>query len=319
MSAIVCTSRAGSGDITQTVKTARFANPTGLALDRKGNLYVADSTHGIIRKITPAGEVSTLAGRDRDRGNYPDGTGNQATFDSPTYLAIDGADNLYTGKLFGDRIRKITPAGVVTTLAAKPRELHGIAIDHAGSLYFVDENCVRKVSPEGKLKTIVGAPQPEESGPAPGSVSPFQHLGGVAIDSAGNVFVTDGYTIRKVTPSGEISTVAGASGKSGYVDATGSAARFYDPTNLTFDGTDDLYVADKRTVRKITPDGVVSTVAGKPTLGAYNKGGFEWVSGIALDKAGNIYVADSNAALIRTITSDGAVNTLAGKYKDTDE
>jgi len=129
-----------SSTLAQTVKTARFLNPQGLALDGKGNLYVVDSGHGKIRKITPAGSVSTLAGGGPDRGGpdgrETDGTGNEARFEKPHYIAIDGADNLYVTGLFGDRIRKISPAGVVSTVTkgTEGKTFAGIAVDSAGNI-----------------------------------------------------------------------------------------------------------------------------------------------------------------------------------------
>ena len=156
MFALVAAANAESGAVPQSVKTARFANPEGVALDSKGNLYVADSTHGLIRKITPDGVVSTLAGADRERGNYPDGTGSEARFASPHYIAIDGADNVYVTKYNGDRIRKITPAGVVTTPVKELRDCHGVAADRAGNIYFIEQGFVRKMTSDSTVTTLAG-------------------------------------------------------------------------------------------------------------------------------------------------------------------
>jgi sugar lactone lactonase YvrE len=312
-----------SSTLAQTVKTARFLRPEGLALDSKGNLYVVDSGHGQIRKITPDGSVSSLAGGAPDRGGpdgrNTDGTGNEARFENPHYIAIDGADNLYVTALYGDRIRKISPAGVVSTVTKETREVCGIAVDSAGNIYFAGLGMIRKITSDGVVETLAGKlGSGEKSVDGTGSAARFGSPGGVALDSANNVYVTDGYTIRKITPAGVVTTIAGMSSKHGYVDGTGSAARFYGPTYIAVDNANNLYVSDQGTIRKITPDGVVSTVAGKPGLTIFD-GGFKRPSGLAVDKAGNIYVGDSDVQVIRKITAAGVASTLAGKLGISDE
>src|SRR5438132_1125699 len=246
-----------SSTLAESVKTARFLNPEGLAMDSKGNIYVADSGHGKIRKITPDGSVSTLAGGGPDRGgpdgSNTDGTGNEARFENPHYIAIDGAVNLYVTQLFGDRIRKISPAGVVSTVTKETRSVCGIAVDSAGNIYFAGDGFVGKITSDGTVARLAAG---------------FAGLGGLAVDNGGNVFVTDSYTIRKITPAGVVTTIAGTSDYSGrgHVDGPGSAARFYDPRDIAVDNANNLYISDKTTIRKITPDGVVTTVAGKPGL-----------------------------------------------------
>lgn len=316
-----------SSTLAQTVKTARFLGPSGLALDSKGNIYVVEG--GKIRKITPDGSVSTLAGGGPDRGGpdgrETDGTGNEARFENPYYIAVDSTDNLYVTALFGDRIRKISPAGVVSTVTkgTEGKKFASIAVDSAGTIYFADHGFVGKITSDGTVARLAGKYPPTEK-PVDGTADAagFPSLGGLAVDNVGNVYVTDGYTIRKITPAGVVTTIAGTSAYSGrgHVDGPGSAARFYDPRDIAVDNANNLYVSDKRTIRKITPDGVVGTVAGKPEPGfMFREGGFERPSGLAVDKAGNIYVADADAAVIRKITAAGVVSTLAGKYKINDE
>lgn len=220
------------------------------------------------------------------------------------------------------RLRKITPTGVVSTFASDTRFslARGLAVDSGGNVYVADNGSrvIRKITSDGVGSIFVGKPGARANVDGTGTAAEFSAPSGVAVDSADNLYVTDGYTIRKITPGGVVTTIAGTAGKSGYVDGSGSAARFYDPRDIAIDRANNLYVSDGRTIRKVTPDGVVSTVAGKPTLGPLD-GGFARPSGVAVDKAGNIYVADADASIICKITAAGVVSTLAGKYHITDE
>ena len=178
-----------------------------MAVDGSGNVYVADSGNYTIRKITPAGVVSTLAGLAGSSGSA-DGTGSAARFYYPTGVAVDGSGNVYVADTGNYTIRKITPAGVVSTLAGL-----------AGSTGSADGT---------------------------GSAARFYYPYGVAVDGSGNVYVADtgNYTIRKITPAGVVSTLAGTAGSSGSADGTGSAARFNYPTGVAVDGSGNVYVAD---------------------------------------------------------------------------
>ena len=206
---------------------ARFCNPQGVATDSTGNVYVADTFNCAIRKITPAGVVSTLAGTAGTCGSV-DGPGSAASFNYPQGIAADNTGNTYVADSTNCTIRKITSAGVVSTLAGT-----------AGACGSAD---------------------------ATGAAARFNYPVGVAIDSAGNVDVADtnNCTIRQITPAGVVSTLAGAAGVAGSADGMASSARFSGPTGIAIDGTDNLYVADlgNNTIRKITPAGVVTTVVG---------------------------------------------------------
>jgi NHL repeat len=206
---------------------ALFNFPAGVATDGAGNVYVADTYNYTIRKITPTGVVTTLAGRAGVYGST-DATGAGAFFGSPRGVATDGAGNVYVGDTSNNTIRKITPAGVVTTLAGT-----------AGLTGSTD---------------------------ATGAAASFHLPTGVATDSAGNVYVADfgNSIIRKITPAGVVTTLAGTAGVIGSTDATGAAARFFSPGGVATDSAGNVYVADtsNHTIRKITPAGVVSTLAG---------------------------------------------------------
>lgn len=309
----------GSAD--GTAAAAQFNEPAGLAADGAGNLYVSDSVNDTIRKLTPGGMVTTLAGTAGATGSS-DGTGAAARFNFPEGLAADRAGNLYVADHLNYTIRKITPAGLVTTLAgtadirgstdgtgtaARFFAPEGVAIDAAGNVYVADmfNHAIRKITPAGVVSTFAGTAVVRGSADGTGVAARFAEPVGIAADSAGNVYVADmfNYAIRKVTPAGVVTTLAGAAGVEGSTDGIGAAARFKSPNGIAADGAGNVYVTDAGSIRKITPAGVVTTLPG--TVGAD-------ATGIATDGAGNVYVADTLRHTIRKITPAGVVSTLAG-------
>jgi hypothetical protein len=339
----VVTTLAGSGQVPSqgsadgTGASARFSLPHGVAVDGAGNLYVADDQTSIIRKITPAGVVTTLAGTAGIRG-VADGTGSAAQFDFPSDLAVDSGGNVYVADTYNHAIRKITPAGVVTTLAglqgisgsadgtgtaARFYTPGGVTVDGSGNVYVADtgNQTIRKVTSAGVVTTLAGALATAGITDATGTAASFNNPLGVAVDGSGNVYVADtsSSTIRKVTPAGVVTTLAGTAGLVGTTDGTGTSGLFNSPHNVTADSTGNLYVADtgSNTIRKVTPAGVVTTLAGTVGIrGAADGTGtaaqFSFPTGIAVDGAGNLYVADSNNNTIRKMTSAGVVTTVAG-------
>jgi sugar lactone lactonase YvrE len=286
---------------------ARFAGPSGVAVDGKGDLFIADTGDDTIREMSPAGIFSTIAGVAGSPGSA-DGVGPAARFNSPFGIAIDAGGDLYVGDSGNSEIRKITPAiaNGVTTWA---------------------------------VSTLAGTAGQTGSANGTGTAALFGAPKGVAVDSSGNVYVADGYfnTIRKITPTGEVTTLAGTpyiasyDTPSTYADGTGPAAEFYSPSGVAVDANGNVYVADagNHVIRQITPAGVVTTLAGSPTAYGYADGTLSSASfvepvGIAVDANGNIFVADTwydgtglivgmvadNA--IREITPAGIVSTLAG-------
>lgn len=316
---------------------ARFNEPFGMATDAAGNVYVGDLYNQTIRKITPTGSVSTLAGM-AGQGGSTDGTGSGALFQGPAGLAIDAVGNVYVADSGNYTIRKITPAGVVSTLAGMAGQIgsadgagsaarfnfpYGISIDSAGNLYVADTSnqTIRMITPTGAVSTLAGLAGKTGSADGTGSAARFGYPQGVATDSAGNVYVADttNDTIRKITPAGVVTTVAGSAGQSGTTDGTGSAARFSSPVDLVIDSTNNIYVADSgaSTIRKITPAGVVTTLAGKAGQpgsadGIGSAAQFNYPEGITLDATGSLYVADTTSNTIRKISATAAVTTIAG-------
>lgn len=338
---------AGSAGSTDgTGSAAQFSVPESVAVDRSGNVYVAvDNT---VRKITATGEVTTLAGlAGPSNWGTADGTGNTARFSGPQGVATDAAGNVYVADSWNHTVRKITPAGIVTTLAglaagyppadgsigsadgpgttARFNFPRGVATDAAGNVYVADSwnHTIRKITPDGVVTTLAGLAGSSGSADGPGSTARFNAPDGVAVDSAGNIYVADHWnsTIRKLTPDGVVTTLAGLAGSSGSADGTGSAARLGSPSGVAVDGGGNIYVTDPwiNTIRRITPTGTVSTIAG---VSAYESSGssdgagsvarFSGPQEAAVDGAGNVYVADTINHTIRKIAVDAVVTTLAG-------
>src|SRR5258706_360573 len=330
----------GSAD--GTGAAARFNLPEGVATDSADNVYVADEGNNTIRKITPAGVVTTLAGRAGFSGG-DDGIGAAARFDFPRGVATDSAGNYYVADHGNHPTRTTPPAGVVTTLAGTAGVVGGadgagaaasfnfpggVATDSASNVYVADGNhTIRKITSLGVVSTLAGTTGVIGSTDAAGAAASFDSPVGVATDSAGNVYVTDtsNNTIRKITPAGAVTTLAGTAGVSGSSDGTGPAARFNLPRGVAADGAGNVYVADSsnHTIRKITPAGVVTTLAGTASVsggsdGAGAAASFNFPTGIATDSAGNIYVADTDNSTIRKITPAGVVTTVAGAARQAD-
>jgi len=302
---------------------AKFGSTHGVAVDATGNLYVADGFNNRIRKITPAGVVSTLAGTGAP-GNTDGGTG-VATFKEPVDVAVDGAGNVYVADGLNNLVRKVTPAGMVSTLPSSGPVPPGtqaainfpaaLALDGAGNLYVADmsNNMIRKITPSGAVSVLAGS---GVSGylDGPAASAQFKAPSGVAVDPAGNVYVADlNNRIRKITPAGVVSTLAG-SGVAGMLDGPPNVAQFnFLLSKITVDASGNVYVADSwnNRIRKVTPAGVVSTVAGKITTfglfvvrngdGPSNLADFNQPMAIAVDAAGTLYVGDFYNYRIRKI------------------
>ena len=316
---------------------ARFWEPAGLALDANGNLYVADRWNHAIRKVTPAGEVSTYAGRLTWSG-AEDGYRTEARFNRPQGLAMDALGALYVVEEWNQTVRRISPHGVVTTIAgtagwqgsadgwgtaAQFRSPSGITVDAQGNVVVADtyNYALRRINAAGQVSILAGRAPELGSVDGPGREARFSFPASVAADAAGNVFVADSanQVIRKLAPNGTVTTLAGHPGWGGYQDGAGSAAVFSDPRGVAVDAAGNVIVADhwNHVIRRVSPDGVVTTlagVAGQPGAvdGPAADARFAEPFSVAIDAATNIYVADRGNSIIRKITPEGMVSTLAG-------
>jgi sugar lactone lactonase YvrE len=322
------TTIAGSGEpgfIDGLGKLAKFSSPAGIVIAPEGSIYVADEENNAIRKVSPIGEVTIFAGNGK-KGNA-DGMGSEATFNYPIDLALDSAGNVFVLDQRNRLIRKISPAGIVTKFAStSPSEYefaYGITSDKNDNIYVsYNSGIVRKVSTTGEFMAIAG---PGQSGlvDGPVGVSRLAQPSGLATDRSGNVYVADfgNRVIRKVFPDGQTVIFAG-SGKMGHDDGIASEATFSSPTALTVDSKGNVYVSDDVVVRKVTPEGAVTTVAGQAKFGPLGhndtvdgpalEARFSGLGGLAVDKSDNVYVADSSEARIRKISTDGFVTPVAG-------
>ena len=321
-----------------TNSTARFYFPKGIAVDSATNLYVADTLNGTIRKMTPMGTnwlVTTWAGVVGKYGSA-DGTGTNAQFYFPWGITANTRGEIYVADVMNSNIRKITSAGVVSTLAgstggasgdsadgvgsyARFSNPNGVAVDSAGNVYVADtyNHTIRQITSAGQVNTMAGLAEHFGGSDGPGSYARLNYPKGLALDSAGNVYVADtsNHTIRKVTPAGVVSTLAGLAGYPGSEDGTNSVARFNYPCGVAVDNAGNVYVADTHndTIREVTPAGtnwVVTTIAGSVTNagsadGTNSATRFHYPSGVAMDTNGNLYVADSINSTIREVTLMG--------------
>ena len=258
---------AGSGATGSTNATgtaASFFYPDGIDLDAAGNVYVADGSNHRIRKITPAGVVTTLAGSTQ---GYVDATGTSARFTFPRGVAVDANGNVFVAEE-SHRIRKITPAGVVTTFAGSTQGSAdgtgtaaqfaypmGIAIDDAGMLYVADSanHRVRKITPAGVVTTLAGSTQGFADGT--GTAAQFNQPFGIAVYGVGNLYVTDAnnHRIRLISPAGVVTTLAG-SATNGSADGSVGTAQFYTPEGIAISPTGVLHVTDYNNHRIRTID-----------------------------------------------------------------
>lgn len=317
--------------------SASFYNPSGVVFDAtSGNLYVADTASQVIRRITPAGVVSTLAGTAGMAG-FANGVGTAATFFNPTGIAVDASGNVYVADSGNNAIRKITmPGVVVSTLAgsglvgaanntvgtsASFDNPNGVAVDTVGNVYVADtyNNLIRKVTSAGAVTTFAGTGAGGGTNGSAASAT-FNFPSGVAVDSSGNVYVADSNSgLIRLISGGQVTTFAGTL-MSSLLDGPATSVSFSWPVGVAVDTAGNVYVGDRNNhlIRKISA-GYVTTYAGLTHYMGSSTGssGFHdgpaWIdasisssafnspSGVAVDAAGNVYVADTSNHLIRKI------------------
>lgn len=313
---------------------ARFNRPWGVATDRDGNVYVADAGNYTVRKITPAGAVSTLAGMAGTTGNL-DGAGANAQFGAlssvttstvggPYALAVDAAGHVFVADSFSHTLRRITTEGIVSTFSgaagtvgsfdgpagsARYSVPFGVAIDASGNLYVADtfNHIIRRVSAAGIVTTIAGSAGNWGSTDGIGSAARFLHPFAIAVDPFGRVYVADANnTVRRLTPQNsfqaiwETTTIAGSPGAFGTADGIGAAARFGGAPTISTANPGSPTIRIAPSAPSLTPALIGSSYA----IGD--------LPGIAADASGNVFVSDYANGTIRQISAAGVVTTIGG-------
>jgi sugar lactone lactonase YvrE len=340
---LTVTTLAGSAGVAQVINgtgaAARFSSPAGIIIDGSGNLIVADTVNNLFRKVTPAGVVTIFSGSPVDPDNNPinvgstDGSASTAKFhigDSAATLGsmtlgIDSSGNIYFADTMNCTIRKITPSGTVTTIAGAPSAQDsidgpgasarfnvpgGVAVDSSGNIFVADSgnDTIRKITPDGTVTTFAGTARAFGNTDGTGAAARFTNPSGIAVDAAGNLYVTDSanHTIRKITPSGIVTTLAGSPGNAGTADGGATQARFRNPCGIAVDASGNVYVADtgNHAIRKVTPSGTVTTIAGMGGVsgsadGTGTSARFFEPYGLTVSSTGIVYISDSSNDTIR--------------------
>lgn len=319
-----------SGNLNGIGASARFNNPHGITADKAGNIYIADRYNNQIRKITPAGIVSTLAGTGSIGAT--DGNGSVATFNEPWGITCDTLGNIYIADTKNYKIRKIDASGIVSTVAgigifgttngannvAKFGFSSGITATRDGSIIYVADyntHVIRKIF-NGQVTTFAGTIYVAGATDGLGLAATFNHPYGIELDNSGNILVADEWNniLRKITPLGMVSTFAGQ-GIVGSINGTALTSQFNYPWDITVDSLNNIYILDgyNFTIRKIATTGSVSTYVGTPSvIGSADGTGpaamFNNAAGICYNRADKcLYIADCNNHLIRKVSSQSNI------------
>jgi trimeric autotransporter adhesin len=304
---------------TGTAINAELNGPAGLTVDSNNQIYIADLLNQRIRKVAGS-TITTYAGTsDRDGGSAL-----SAFLNLPEGLAISGAGNIVVADTGGMTARRFSVGGTISGIGQVLAPPHGVAADAAGNYYVTDdEPLVLKITPAGVTSIVAGMSQDGYSGDGgPATAAMISMPTGVAVDSGYNVYFTDynNNRIRKVSASGTITTIAG-NGRFIFSGDNGPALfAGVDPLDVAVDNTNNLYVADRlnNRIRKITPAGTITTVAGTGLPGYSGDGGpatsalLNTPTGIAVDSAANLYIADNGNSVVRRVTASGLITTIAG-------
>ncbi|MFP5041021.1 T9SS type A sorting domain-containing protein [Parasediminibacterium sp. JCM 36343] len=320
-----------SGDGGQAT-SAKLYDPKGLALDKQGNLYIVDGQVNVVRKISVSGIISTVAGNASSGYSGDGGLAVSAQLYTPSGITVDAIGNLYIADLFNHRIRKVDVNGIISTVAgngttgysgdggqatsAELSEPLGVAVDTLGNLYIADfgDNRIRKVNKTGIISTVAGNSTRGFGGDGnAATLALFSEPNGIAVDKFGSLYIADNdnYRIRKVNINGIVSTIAGdGTFKFSGDGRAATTAELSRPSAVTFDTKGNEYIYDSWNycVRKITTNGIISTIIGNGHASdqILNQGN----DALATDKAGNVFIGNDN--LINKITPDGTISIIAG-------
>jgi streptogramin lyase len=316
-------------------------------VDATGDLFIADFSNNRVCEVTPSGIITTVAGNGTRGFSGDDGPATAAELSLPEGVAVDAAGDLFIADTFNHRVRKVSPSGIITTVAgstggfsgdggpATAAQLFGpsgVAVDAAGDLYIADTNNgrVREVSPSGIITTVAGNGTggfSGDGGPATAAELNGSFGLGLALDAAGDLFIADSGNnrVREVTPSGVITTVAG-NGTGGFSGDGGpaTAAGLDLPAGVAVDAAGDLFIADfhNQRAREVSPSGVITTVAGNGSRGFSGDGGpataaeLNDLEGVAVDAAGDLFIADTFNSRVREVSPSGIITTVAGGTGD---
>ena len=323
---------------------ASLANPQGVAIDAAGNLFIADAGNGRIRQVSPDGIIQTVAGRGEFGFSGDGGNATNASVNNPQGVAVDAAGNLFIADRDNNRVRQVSADGIIQTIAgngdfgfsgdggnaanAALLKPEGVEVDEAGNLLIADtlNNRIRRVGLDGIIRTVAGNGNFGSSHDGGRATSaPLARPVDVAADAAGTLFITDGTRIRGVSPDGIIRTVAGR-GNFAFSGDGGPAvsASLAGPKGVAVDAAGNLFIADSynERIRRVGPDGIIQTVAGNGTSGFSGDGGpatnaslalsGAGSAGVAVDGAGNLFIADRDNNRIRLVSPDGIIQTVAG-------
>jgi sugar lactone lactonase YvrE len=352
--------------------------PVGIAVDNLGNLYIADTYNSVIRRVTPDGTISTVAGGAVSPFTLGDGgPATDAFLWEPFGVATDFSGNLFIADTNNNRIRKVNAHGIITTaagtdaccawgddgpaIASGLNNPGGITLDHSGDLYIADnlDHRIRKITSDGLIATIAGVGLPGYGGDGgAATLAKLDQPLGVALGRDGSLYIADAdnHRVRKITPQGTIQTSAG-NGIQGFsgdggpaingqldgptqvavadsgayyildgerirrVGTDGSISTFAENLqagDMAIDAAGDVFLAASSRILKVTSDGAITTVAGTGEEGYSGDGSpatsasLCWADGVALDGAGNLYIADAGNNRIRKVSADGIISTIAG-------
>ncbi len=322
--------------------TAKLNLPTGVSLDTIGNVYFTDCGNARLRKIEPSGIINTVAGTATPGFSGDGGGAMSAQLYTPQGLSFDSSGDLFFADPNNARIRRISPSGVITTVAgdgvfaysadglaataAHIGTAYSVYADRSGNLYFYDGYAyIRKVNSSGIISTIAGTGVSGFSGDGgQATAAKISEIRDMTMDGTGNIYFADlyNYVVRKITPSGIITTVAG-NGINGFSGDGGAAtaAKMGIVSACILDVYGNLYISDwgNHRIRKVNPAGIISTIAGTAAYGYSGDGGPAtaaqidyFVSGLACDSIGNLFLAEYNNERIRKIDTAGIISTIAG-------
>jgi sugar lactone lactonase YvrE len=311
--------------------TSAGVAPIDVAVDGQGNLFIADTSNNRVRKVSADGTITTVAGNGNSGYSGDGGPATSAQLWAPWGVAVDSQGNLFIADDSNNRVRKVSAAGIITTVAgtgvqgysgdggpATSAQLWaplGVTVDGQGNLFIADagNNMIRKVSASGVITTVAGSVL------VPQLDSPMK----VALDSQGNLFIADrgSNRIQKLSPDGTITTVAGMNDILGYSGdgGPGTSALLRYPGGVAVDGQGNLLLSDtgNNRIRKVSPDGTITTVAGSGVQGYSGDGGpatgaqLNGPDGLAVDSQGNLFIADSSNRRVRKRAAASSAGSMS--------